>query len=76
MRFNTSDDIDKNKCELGQRIFYIPDLAKFVFTQPLKAQRGSDASNWHDEEPAQDVCAYCYGNGTIQEESLTILILS
>ncbi|TPX47091.1 hypothetical protein SeMB42_g03466 [Synchytrium endobioticum] len=54
VRFNGVADIDKEKCAIGARIFYMADLAKFVFTQPLKAQKGSDASNLHDEEPADD----------------------
>lgn len=34
----------------GTKVFYVPQHSTFVFTQPLKAVKGSDASNFHDEE--------------------------
>lgn len=34
----------------GTPIFYVVDHSTFVFTQPLKGLKGSDASNLHDEE--------------------------
>jgi H/ACA ribonucleoprotein complex non-core subunit NAF1 len=32
----------------------VPHRSKFVFVNQLKQQKGSDASNAHDEEPAED----------------------
>ncbi|RMZ82659.1 hypothetical protein DV738_g1618, partial [Chaetothyriales sp. CBS 135597] len=40
--------------EKGTRIFYVADHSNFVFTQPLKGAKGSDASNFHDEEVGDD----------------------
>ncbi|KAL9129330.1 MAG: hypothetical protein Q9217_002201 [Psora testacea] len=36
------------------RIFYVEQHSTYVFTQPLKAFKGSDASNIHDEEVGDD----------------------
>lgn len=38
----------------GTTVFYVPTHSTFVFTQPLKAVKGSDASNFHDEEVGED----------------------
>ncbi|KAJ3054179.1 hypothetical protein HK097_002501, partial [Rhizophlyctis rosea] len=54
IRFNTKEEIDAEKYKLGRDVYYIKDLAKFVFTQPLKKMKGSDASNIHDEEVGED----------------------
>jgi len=37
-------------------LFYIPNEAAFVFTQALRGNKGSDASNLYDEEVDEDVC--------------------
>ncbi len=36
------------------KIFYVDELSTAVFTQPLRAFKGSDASNLHDEEVGDD----------------------
>jgi rRNA processing protein Gar1 len=56
VRFNSPADIDREKCKPGIQIFFIPNLAKFVFTQQIRAIKGSDASNMFDEEIGDDVC--------------------
>jgi H/ACA ribonucleoprotein complex non-core subunit NAF1 len=38
----------------GTVIYYVEAHSTFVFTQPLKGLKGSDASNFHDEEVAED----------------------
>lgn len=38
----------------GTQIFYVESHSTTVFTQPLKAYKGSDASNLHDEEVGDD----------------------
>jgi H/ACA ribonucleoprotein complex non-core subunit NAF1 len=35
-------------------VYYVPAHSTFVFTQPLKGLKGSDASNFHDEEVADE----------------------
>lgn len=38
----------------GKQIYYVESHSTFVFTQPLKGMKGSDASNFHDEEVGED----------------------
>ncbi|UNI13389.1 hypothetical protein JDV02_000137 [Purpureocillium takamizusanense] len=54
VRFNSKDEIKELGVELGAKIFYPVDHASFVFTEPLKNTKGSDASNIHDEEVGDD----------------------
>ena len=37
-------------------LLYIPNEAAFIFTQALRGNKGSDASNLYDEEVDDDVC--------------------
>lgn len=53
-RFTSEDDVKALKLEVGSKIFYTPEHAAYVFTEPLKAIKGTDASNLNDEEPADD----------------------
>ncbi|KAI6083805.1 NAF1-domain-containing protein [Hypoxylon rubiginosum] len=53
-RFTNDDEIKAYGLELGTKVFYTPKHASYVFTQTLRQQKGTDASNWHDEEPADD----------------------
>ncbi|KAL6715176.1 hypothetical protein ACLMJK_007440 [Lecanora helva] len=39
---------------LETKIFYVTQLSTMVFTQPLQASKGTDASNLHDEEVGDD----------------------
>ncbi|KAJ9615921.1 hypothetical protein H2200_001998 [Cladophialophora chaetospira] len=51
IRFTNDDDIKTaGLSEPGTTVYYVPDHSTFVFTLPLKAVKGSDASNFHDEE--------------------------
>ncbi|KAI1497253.1 Gar1/Naf1 RNA binding region-domain-containing protein [Biscogniauxia marginata] len=52
-RFN-EDEIKALGLELGTKIFYPPSHATSVFTQALRGEKGTDASNWHDEEAGAD----------------------
>ena len=38
----------------GNMVYYVVPHSTFVFTQPLKGLKGSDASNFHDEEVGDD----------------------
>ncbi|KDN65432.1 putative NAF1 domain-containing protein [Colletotrichum sublineola] len=51
---STADEIREAGLSVGAKVYYPPAHAKFVFTQPLKNLKGSDASNIHDEEVAED----------------------
>ncbi|RDA95104.1 hypothetical protein CP533_2184 [Ophiocordyceps camponoti-saundersi (nom. inval.)] len=54
VRFNSEEEIRQLGVEVGTRVFYPVDHASYVFTEPLRAVKGSDASNIHDEEVAAD----------------------
>ena len=55
MRFASQADMaESGVAEKGTTVFYVKDHSTFVFTQPLKAVKGSDASNLHDEEIGAD----------------------
>ncbi|KZL79350.1 naf1 domain-containing protein [Colletotrichum incanum] len=51
---STAEEIKEAGLAVGTKVYYPPAHAKFVFTQPLKNLKGSDASNIHDEEVAED----------------------
>ncbi|KAI0458602.1 Gar1/Naf1 RNA binding region-domain-containing protein [Xylaria acuta] len=52
--FVSEEEIKSFGLETGTKIFYPPALANLGLTQVLKANKGTDASNWHDEEVAED----------------------
>jgi len=52
--FTSEDEITSFGLEPGTKIFYPPALANLGLTQALRANKGTDASNWHDEEVAED----------------------
>ncbi|KAF7784155.1 hypothetical protein Agabi119p4_320 [Agaricus bisporus var. burnettii] len=54
VKFNQAYPLDPEKVKIGRGVFHIPRRSHFVFVNQLKHFRGSDASNLHDEEPAED----------------------
>lgn len=54
VRYQDPAKIQDLGLEKGKHIFYVESHSEFVFTQPLKGMKGSDASNYHDEEVAED----------------------
>ena len=54
VRFTNAAAITESGIMKGTRIFYIEQYSVYVFTEPLKAFKGSDASNMHDEEVGDD----------------------
>ena len=54
VRFATPEDITEAGLQVGTKVFYSANHANYVFTQALKNLKGSDASNLHDEEVAED----------------------
>ncbi|KAK3831251.1 MAG: Gar1/Naf1 RNA binding region-domain-containing protein [Linnemannia elongata] len=49
IRFNTSSEIPA-QCKIGSTVYSIPAYSSIIMTAPLKAMKGSDASNKFDEE--------------------------
>ena len=54
VRFNSRAEIVESGIVLGTKIYYVDQYATYVFTQPLRGLKGSDASNIHDEEVGED----------------------
>ncbi|KAL4806598.1 Gar1/Naf1 RNA binding region-domain-containing protein [Aspergillus unguis] len=54
VRLPTAADVEERGLSRGAIVYYVVDHSTFVFTQPLKGLKGSDASNFHDEEVAED----------------------
>lgn len=52
--FPTAEAIAEAGLKAGTKVFYPVDHASFVFTEPLRNLKGSDASNIHDEEVGDD----------------------
>ncbi|KAI1109548.1 Gar1/Naf1 RNA binding region-domain-containing protein [Nemania sp. NC0429] len=52
--FTSEEEIKSFGLQPGTKIFYPPAHANLGLTQVLKATKGTDASNWHDEEVAED----------------------
>ncbi|GAB1319423.1 hypothetical protein MFIFM68171_09633 [Madurella fahalii] len=52
--FATEDEINELELAVGTPVFYSVQHANYVFTQPLRETKGTDASNLHDEEVAAD----------------------
>eukprot|EP00158_Paraphelidium_tribonemae_P003892 Partr_v1_DN26452_c1_g1_i2_m24130 putative nuclear assembly factor 1 homolog (S. cerevisiae) len=50
IRFNVADDIDTKRAFVGAKVYQSPQFSKVVFAAILRAMKGSDASNFHDEE--------------------------
>ncbi|KAK9778600.1 putative H/ACA ribonucleoprotein complex non-core subunit NAF1 [Seiridium cardinale] len=53
-RFTNGEEIKTLGIEVGTKIYYANEHATFVFTEPLKGLRGTDASNLNDEEVNDD----------------------
>ena len=54
IRFTNIAAISEAAISKGTPIYYVPQHSTFVFTQAIKAIKGSDASNIHDEEVGED----------------------
>ncbi|OAX40061.1 NAF1-domain-containing protein [Rhizopogon vinicolor AM-OR11-026] len=54
IKFNQSYPLDTEKIRVAREVYHVPQRSNFVFMEYLKKLRGSDASNIHDEEPAED----------------------
>ncbi|KAF7190665.1 H/ACA ribonucleoprotein complex non-core subunit NAF1 [Pseudocercospora fuligena] len=52
--FTNQKEIEELGLEHGAKVFYVDSHSTFVFTQPLKNLKGTDASNIHDEEVNED----------------------
>ncbi|KAG8931927.1 hypothetical protein FRC02_001949 [Tulasnella sp. 418] len=51
--FPSASSIDSQAVTIARKVFHVPSRSFFVFTRALRMQKGSDASNVHDEEVAE-----------------------
>ncbi|KAJ7040299.1 Gar1/Naf1 RNA binding region-domain-containing protein [Mycena alexandri] len=54
VKFSASYPVDQDKVQLSRPVFHVPQRSRFVFVNQIRRFKGSDASNMHDEEPADD----------------------
>lgn len=52
--FTNASEVEAANLTHGVKVFYVDEHSTFVFTQPLKNLKGTDASNIHDEEVRED----------------------
>ncbi|KAG6889985.1 hypothetical protein C0995_012945 [Termitomyces sp. Mi166 len=53
VKFNTRFPLDPERVQVSREVFHVPTRSNFVFLNQLRKAKGSDASNVHDEEPAE-----------------------
>lgn len=58
LRFRSEEDAKAAALERGTQVWYSKSHANFVFPSQLRQEKGSDASNLHDEEVAPDEMEY------------------
>lgn len=54
VKFNNSFPLTPEQLQISREVFHIPARSYFVFLNHIKRLKGSDASNVHDEEPADN----------------------
>ena len=54
VNFNSAAQIAEEDITVGIKIFYVVQHSSFIFTEPLRTLKGSDASNVYDEEVGAD----------------------
>ncbi|TRM66030.1 Gar1/Naf1 RNA binding region-domain-containing protein [Schizophyllum amplum] len=54
VKFNSQYPLDPERVRLDREVYHVPQRSRFVFISQIKAFKGSDASNMHDEEPGED----------------------
>jgi H/ACA ribonucleoprotein complex non-core subunit NAF1 len=54
VKFPSISSVDEDVVKVSRLVFHVPGRSKFVFPSQLKALKGSDASNFYDEEVPED----------------------
>lgn len=52
--YNSIDEVKETGVAKGTKVFYVDDHSTYVFTKAIQAFKGTDASNIHDEEVADE----------------------
>ncbi|KAK9454858.1 Gar1/Naf1 RNA binding region-domain-containing protein [Dipodascopsis uninucleata] len=50
VKFNSEAEASAYSEKIGTDVYYVPKYSTFIFTHEIKILKGSDASNWNDEE--------------------------
>ncbi|VEU23398.1 DEKNAAC104712 [Brettanomyces naardenensis] len=50
LKYNSDEELESRRIEKGARVYYVVPSAQFQLTANIKSVKGSDASNWNDEE--------------------------
>ncbi|ANZ74957.1 BA75_02259T0 [Komagataella pastoris] len=50
VKYNSVEEFDKFKHMKGTKVYYLVPQSEFQYTEKIKSVKGTDASNWHDEE--------------------------
>ncbi|KUI54858.1 H/ACA ribonucleoprotein complex non-core subunit NAF1 [Cytospora mali] len=58
LKFRSDEEAKEAALEKGSQVWYPKSQAKFVFPSQLRMEKGSDASNLHDEEVGPDEVEY------------------
>ncbi|KAN0138241.1 NAF1 domain containing protein [Lactarius tabidus] len=53
VKFNSAYPLNTDAARVSRPVFHVPARSKYIFVAALTKFRGSDASNVHDEEPAE-----------------------
>ncbi|EWC46144.1 hypothetical protein DRE_04718 [Drechslerella stenobrocha 248] len=54
VRLKDAGEVEALNATVGRKVDYIPSHSTFLFTKTIRTQKGSDASNLHDEEVGDD----------------------
>ncbi|KAK6355402.1 hypothetical protein TWF696_004507 [Orbilia brochopaga] len=54
VRLKDAEEAEVLNATVGRKVHYIPSHSTFLFTKTIRAMKGSDASNLHDEEVGDD----------------------
>nr|POF04712.1 h/aca ribonucleoprotein complex non-core subunit naf1 [Quercus suber] len=54
VQFTNAEEIENVGLSHGVKVYYVNSHSTFVFTQPLRNLKGTDASNIHDEEVGEE----------------------
>jgi H/ACA ribonucleoprotein complex non-core subunit NAF1 len=50
VKFNSEEDLGRFKEKNKEKVYYVVPKSHFEYTDAIKAMKGTDASNWNDEE--------------------------
>ncbi|KAL1738436.1 Gar1/Naf1 RNA binding region-domain-containing protein [Schizophyllum fasciatum] len=54
VKFNSKYPLDPGRVRADREVYHVPERSRFISISQIRAFKGSDASNMHDEEPGDD----------------------